>query len=153
VLVIDAVPGEPDAGAVAEPPPGEPPKAERVGGDGARPSPWRWVAGAVATLIVLVVAFTAFRSWLDDQWYVGVANGHVAIYNGIPAEPFGIDLSHVDEETPIDAAAVQALGTFQDLQAGINADSREQADAIVTQMQQDLRDAQQQERKNGGNAG
>jgi hypothetical protein len=103
----------------------------------------------------VIVGLTAFRSWLDDQWYVGVANSHVAVYNGIPAEPFGIDLSHVDEETAIDAAAVQALGTFQDLQAGINVDSREQADAIVAQMQQDLRDAQQQQhqKKNGGNGG
>jgi protein phosphatase len=154
-IVIDAVPGDPDVGAVAEPPPGEPPKAERVGGDGARPSPWRWVAGAVAALIVVIVGLTAFRSWLDDQWYVGVANGHVAVYNGIPAEPFGFDLSHVDEETSVDAAAVQALGTFQDLQAGINVDSREEADAIVAQMQQDLRDAQQQQHQNkdGGNGG
>jgi PPM family protein phosphatase len=151
-IVIDAVPGNADVGAVAEPPPGEPSGAEPAGGDGGRPTPWRWVIGAIAALVIVVLGLTAFRSWLDGQWYVGVANGHVAVYNGIPAEPFGIDLSHVDEETAIDAAAVQALGTFQDLEAGINVDSREEAAAIVAQMQQDLRDAQRQNRQqqNGG---
>jgi serine/threonine protein phosphatase PrpC len=152
-VVLDAVAGEPDPGAVAEPQPGAPPPAERVSGDRARRRRWRWVIGAVAAVVVAVVAFTAFRSWLDGQWYVGVANGHVAIYNGIPAQPFGIDLSHVDEETSLDAAGVAALGTFQDLEAGINVDSLEQAQSIVEQMRQDLRDAQRQQHHNKKSGG
>jgi len=144
-LVLDAVDGEPEDGEVAEPP-----VAEAASGDRARRVPWRWLIGAVAAVVVAIVAFTAFRSWVDGQWYVGVANGHVAIYQGIPAAPFGIELSHVDEDTGLDAAAVLQLGTFPELPDGINVDSREEAQAIVDTMQQDLRDAQRQQ-TDGGN--
>jgi protein phosphatase len=114
--------------------------------------PWRWLIGAVAAVVVAIVAFTAFRSWLDGQWYVGVANGHVAIYQGIPAAPFGVELSHVDEDTGLDAAAVLQLGTFPELPNGINVDTREEAQTIVDTMQHDLRQAQreQQASKGGG---
>jgi PPM family protein phosphatase len=137
-LVLDAVDGEPEDGDVAEAP-----VVGAASGDGARRVPWRWVIGAVAAVVVAIVAFSAFRSWLDGQWYVGVANGHVAVYQGIPASPFGIDLSHVDQETSLDALAVEQLGTFADLEAGINVASREEAQATVDQMQHDLRQAQQ----------
>jgi protein phosphatase len=147
VLVLDAVDGEPEDGEVAEPP-----VVQAVAGDRARRVPWRWLIGVVAAVVVAIVAFTAFRSWLDGQWYVGVANGHVAIYQGIPAAPFGIELSHVDEDTGLDAAAVLQLGTFSELQNGINIDTREEAQAIVDTMQHDLRQAQreQQASKGGG---
>ena len=146
-LVIEAVEGDPAAEEVVEAP-----VVEAASGDGARRVPWRWLIGAVAAVVVAVVAFTVFRSWLDDQWYVGVANGHVAIYQGIPASPFGIDLSHVDQETALDALAVEQLGTFTDLQSGINVDSREAAQATVDQMAHDLREAQRQQQGSKGGA-
>jgi protein phosphatase len=99
---------------------------------------WPWIAGAIAGVLLLAAAFTAFRSYVDKQWYVGVANGHVAIYQGIPASPFGFDLSHVDVDTELDAAAVEQLATFPRLTEGINVDSREAALATVEQMRQDL---------------
>ncbi|MDR2347703.1 MAG: hypothetical protein LBD90_03595, partial [Bifidobacteriaceae bacterium] len=34
-----------------------------------------------------------------DQFYVGVADGRVAIYRGIPQEAFGLELSRLDERT------------------------------------------------------
>lgn len=129
-LVIDALPGEPGGDEVIE--------APAADGDRARRVPWKTLIGAVAAIVIALAAFTAFRSWVDDQWYVGVANGHVAIYRGIPAAPFGIELSHVDEDTGLDAAAVERLGTFTSLAEGINADSREAAQTIVDQMRQDL---------------
>jgi PPM family protein phosphatase len=148
-VVLEAMEGEPEEGAVAEAP--EP--AEPVSGDRARRPLWRWVIGAVAAIVILFAGYTAFRSYVDDQWYVGTANGHVAIYQGIPAVPFGIHLSRVDEETGLDAAAVEQLGTFTDLADGINVGSRDEARAIVDQMQQDLQNAQNQQHhnKNGGN--
>jgi protein phosphatase len=145
-LVLEATEGEPEEGAVAEAP-----VVEAVPGDRARRAPWRWLIGAVAAIVILLAGYTAFRSYVDDQWYVGTVNGHVAIYQGIPAAPFGIHLSHVDEETGLDAAAVEQLGTFTDLTDGINVGSRDEAQAIVDQMQQDLQNAQKQHTKNGGN--
>jgi len=149
-LVLEAAEGEPEEGSVIEPP-AIPPAAPGASGDRARRSPWRWVIGAVAAVVILLAGYTAFRSYVDDQWYVGVANEHVAIYQGIPAVPFGIHLSRVDEDTGLDAVAVEQLGTFTDLASGINVGSREEAQAIVDQMQADLQDAQTQHHtKNGG---
>ena len=70
-----------------------------------------------------------------------MSNGHVAVFQGIPASPFGFDLSHVDQDTGLDAAAVEQLATFPGSSDGINVDSREAALATVEQMRQDLRDA------------
>jgi len=149
-IVLEAADGEPEEGSVIEPP-GGPPSGPGGGGDRARRAPWRWVIGAVAAVVILLAGYTAFRSYVDDQWYVGVTNGHVAIYQGIPAVPFGIHLSRVDEDTGLDAIAVEQLGTFTDLADGINVGSRAEAQTIVDQMRQDLENAQKQDRKNGGN--
>jgi len=68
-----------------------------------------------------------------------VSSEHVAIFQGIPAAPFGFELSHVDEDTGLDAAEVEALATFPGLRDGINVGSREEAVAIVDQMRDDLK--------------
>jgi len=142
-IVIDALEGEPDEGTVAEVPaiaPATTP-ARRA---------WRWVAGALVAVILVIVAYTITRSYVDDQWYVGVSNGNVAIFQGVPVAPFGIQLSHVDEDTGLDAAIVESLGTFSDLPSGINADSREEAQQIVDQMRRDLAQAAKASAKNDG---
>jgi protein phosphatase len=128
VIVLDVEAGDPDEGTVAEAAVAVRPRRRW----------WPWVVGAIAGVLLLAAAFTAFRSYVDKQWYVGVANGHVAIYQGIPASPFGFDLSHVDVDTELDAAAVEQLATFPRLTEGINVDSREAALATVEQMRQDL---------------
>ena len=129
VIVLDIDAGDPDEGTVAAPVVSTVQPTRRW---------WPWVVGAIAGVLLLAVAFTVFRSYVDKQWYVGVANGHVAIYQGIPASPFGFDLSHVDLDTGLDAAAVEQLATFPGLTEGINVDSREAALATVEQMRQDL---------------
>ncbi|MDP9185565.1 MAG: BofC C-terminal domain-containing protein, partial [Actinomycetota bacterium] len=101
----------------------------------------RAIVAAVAAVVLLFAGYTAFRSYVDRQWYVGVSNEHVAIFQGIPAAPFGFELSHVDEDTGLDAAAVESLATYQDLREGINVDSRDEADSTVDQMRLDLKAA------------
>jgi serine/threonine protein phosphatase PrpC len=139
VIVLDVEAGDPDQGTVAAAPAPAPTTT--------RPKRrlWPWLVGAIAGVLLLTVAYTAFRSYVDNQWYVGVSNGHVAIYQGIPASPFGFELSHVDQDTGLDAAAVEQLATFPGLSDGINVDSREAALATVDQMRQDLRDARRQQ--------
>jgi PPM family protein phosphatase len=135
-IVLEVQPGEPEAGTVAPAPAtvAEPPR--RV--------PWRPIVGLIAAAAVLFAAYTVFRSYVDNQWYVGVSNGHVAIFQGIPAAPFGFELSHVDEDTGIDAAEAERLETFQNLEEGINYGSREDAVAAIDQMREDLRKQQRQ---------
>jgi protein phosphatase len=90
-------------------------------------------------VVVLGVAWFGLNWYLDRQWYVGVSDGSVAIYNGIPTEVLGYELHDVDqvyEELPADD--VIALGPWQGLTEGINADSREEAVQIVEQIRADL---------------
>jgi len=101
----------------------------------------RWVVAAVALLVLVVAGATGFRGWVDGRWYVGVANGHVAVYQGIPATVLGFELSHVDLETDILAADAEALPLYANLADGLNANGRDDALHIVDQIRRDLRKA------------
>ncbi len=135
-IVLEIEPGEPDEGTVAEPPAAAEPR---------RRIPWRPIAIVLTTIVLVLVAYTLFRSYLDRQWYLGVSNGHVALYQGIPAAPFGIHLSHVDLETGLDAAKVEQF--HYELQDGITFNSREEALTTVQTMQADLQQQRQQQRQ------
>jgi PPM family protein phosphatase len=149
-IVLEVGPGEPEVGTVA-PAAASAPPGRRI--------PWRAITVVLTTIVLLLVAYTVFRSYLDRQWYLGISDGHVALYQGIPAAPFGIHLSHVDLDTGLDAAKVEQFH-YQGLEEGITFDSREAALATVQTMQQNL-DQQRQQRqqqkqhhkKNGGGGG
>jgi len=96
-----------------------------------------WVGAAVA---VIVLGLVGLRVYLDTQWYVGVFEGNVAIYRGIPAEVAGFRLHHVVVETTIPAEVAESFG--RDLDQGITADDREAANAIVEQIRSDVEAAQ-----------
>ena len=76
--------------------------------------------------------------YTDSQWYVGVSNGHVAVYRGVPSTVAGFRLHHVVVETSISAADVESLAVYRDLAAGITAASRPEAEAIVEQIRKDV---------------
>jgi protein phosphatase len=90
------------------------------------------------SLGVLVIGLVGLRLYLDSQWYVGVADGHVAVYRGIPAEVAGFRLHRVVTETEIPAERAQALALYRELDAGITAADRAEAEAIVDQIRADL---------------
>ena len=147
-IVLEVQPGEPEAGTVAPAPAATESTARRV--------PWRAITVVLTTIVLLMVAYTVLRSYLDRQWYLGVSDGHVALYQGIPAEPFGIHLSHVDLDTGIDAATVEQLPSYPGLAEGITFDSRDAAMLTVAQMQDDLQTQQQQQHhqhQSGGGGG
>lgn len=98
----------------------------------------RWIAGALAAIVILVGAFFAFRAYVDRQWYVGVADEHVAVFRGLPARPLGISLSNVDTTTDITARDAEALQLYVSLPEGIAAESRDDAFAIVDQIRKDV---------------
>jgi protein phosphatase len=78
------------------------------------------------------------RFYLDTQWFVGVSNGRVAIFRGVPAEVAGYDLNSVVVETTIRADEAQSLALYRELPDGITADDREAAEAIVEQIRRDV---------------
>jgi serine/threonine protein phosphatase PrpC len=102
----------------------------------------RWSLRAAVVGVALAALFVLGRGYIDRQWYVGEASGHVAVYQGIPAEPAGIPLSHVELETDIPADQASALQFYGDLPDGITANSRDEALAIVEQIRSDVKAAE-----------
>ena len=76
--------------------------------------------------------------YTDSQWYVGVANGHVAIYRGVPSSVAGFRLHQVVIETSIAAADAERFELYRDLANGITAGSRREAESIVEQIRKDV---------------
>ncbi|HEX9123462.1 MAG TPA: Stp1/IreP family PP2C-type Ser/Thr phosphatase [Actinomycetota bacterium] len=104
-----------------------------------RPLPWRRIALWGSVVVVVVVAgLVGTRMYLDRQWYVGVADGNVAVYRGIPTTVAGFDLHHVVQETSIPAEQAKTLAVYQDLDEGITVDDRASAEAIVEQIRKDV---------------
>jgi PPM family protein phosphatase len=105
-----------------------------------------WI-GIIAALAV--VALVGLRVYLDSQWYVGVSDGHVAIFKGIPTEVAGFELHHVVVQTTISAEKAESLALYQDrLGDGITAEDREGASDIVEQIRQDVEEMRQAPKPN-----
>jgi protein phosphatase len=113
------------------------PPARRRGRSARRAAVW---AGAVVA--VVVVGLVGLRVYVDRQWYVGISDGRVAIYQGIPAEVAGFRLHHVVVETTIPSAVAESLEVWKDLGQGITTKDRESAEAVVEQIRQDVQTLQ-----------
>jgi protein phosphatase len=57
----------------------------------------KWIFTVVCIVIVLALAISAFAVFNANVYYVGAADGMVALYQGLPANFLGIDLSSVVE--------------------------------------------------------
>jgi serine/threonine protein phosphatase PrpC len=90
------------------------------------------------TVAVLVLGVVGGKLYLDRQWFVGVSDGRVAIFRGIPTDVAGVELSSVVVETSIPANEAQLLAPWRSLSEGITADDRAGADAIVEQIRDDV---------------
>ena len=97
---------------------------------------------SIAAVLIVVVGLFGLRFYLDQQWYVGVANGRVAIFRGIPSEVFGFRLHHLVVLTQLSASEVQELSFYERLGEGVTAENRPAADDIVRQIGTDLRTKQ-----------
>ena len=116
--------------AIAPPPTGRPARSRRL--------PRKLLVWIGIIVALVVVAFVGLRLYLDSQWYVGVSDGHVAIFQGISMEVAGFELHHVVVETTIPAGQAESLAVYRDLGDGITAEDRERASAIVEQIRQDV---------------
>ncbi len=138
VVVLDAH----DDGTVTPRAPGAPEPIEYTSGERAlrehAPTIRRWVAGSIVAIVVLAGVLALVRGQIDNQWYVGESDGKVAIFQGIPAAPLGYELHSVTEVTEVSAADAQELELYADLDEGISANSRSEADAIVEQIRLDV---------------
>ena len=87
---------------------------------------------------MLVLGVVGGKLYLDRQWFVGVSDGRVAIFRGVPTDVGGFELNSVVAETTIPAEEAQALHQYRDLPDGITADDRAGADEIVEQIRTDV---------------
>jgi protein phosphatase len=90
------------------------------------------------TLAIVALGLLGLRLYLDSQWFVGVSNGRVAIFRGVPAEVGGFELHSVVVETSISAERAESIGFYRGLPDGITADDRAGAEAIVESIREDV---------------
>jgi len=95
----------------------------------------RRLLAVLAVLGVLAAAVAAAYSWSQQQFYVGSANGRVAIYRGLEQDLPGVELSKVEQEFDL---TLEELPTFERdrVEAGIEASSFEDAEDTVAALQQ-----------------
>jgi protein phosphatase len=89
----------------------------------------------------VVLAALAFggRAYLDRQWYVGEADGHVTVFKGIPATPLGIHLSSVVYESDVSATDARDLPLYcPTLDHGLPVSNRDEAFALIAQIKKDI---------------
>ena len=98
---------------------------------------------AGVTLAIVALGVVGLRLYLDNQWFVGVSNGRVAIFRGVPSEVAGFELHSVVVETSLSAAEAEALVAWRGLPDGITTDDRDGANAVVEQIRKDLERAEQ----------
>jgi serine/threonine protein phosphatase PrpC len=138
VVVLDAAGEEEDAA---------PGSRRRV----ATPSPRtvrRWGLRAGLALLIVMALLFGTRWWLDRQWYVGPADGTVAVFQGIPLTILGYELGHpVEMHEDLSAREVRELGTYSDFDGGIPVTDREHGERLIRQMERDVREARQAERE------
>jgi protein phosphatase len=101
----------------------------------------RWrkpLVGVGAVVLILVLGFVALKLYADRRWYVGVQDGTIAVYQGIPTTVLGIHLSHPVRATRVSARQAERLVPYRNLSGGITAGSEAQANEIVRTICRDL---------------
>ena len=104
------------------------------------PSGWRWfrrITAVVAVVAILAAGAIVGYRWTQDQFFVAAHQGHVTIYRGVMADIPGVTLQHVEETTDIE---MNSLPEFrrQQVDAGIEASSRSDADRIVAELEESV---------------
>jgi protein phosphatase len=115
-----------------EPPTGEEPEATTEHEEQARRRriPRRAIVWSVLVVAVLVGGYFGVRAWVDRSWYVGVADGNVAIFRGLPTDTAGNRLHKVEEVTPLPVTSVAPFYRPR-LDEGIRVDSLADARKLV----------------------
>lgn len=105
---------------------------------GGRPSwerrrvPVRALVWTTAVLVLIVGGFIAVKTVTDRSYYVGIKNGQVAIFRGVPVEVGSARLASVQEPTTIPTGDIAAW-YLPRLEQGIPADSLEDARRIIAE--------------------
>ncbi len=88
----------------------DPASAAQDAGGQVRRSRRRWIVTAAVVVVVLALAIAAFAVFNSSVYYVGNANGMVALYQGLPTALLGIHLSSVVEQGTV---SYDSLAAYQ----------------------------------------
>ncbi|WP_449374259.1 PP2C family protein-serine/threonine phosphatase [Arthrobacter psychrolactophilus] len=99
-----------------------------------RRRPWLMMVIGVLTVLVLIAGSWAAYAWTQTQYFVGAANGNVAIYQGVSQSLGPISLSHLHSETTV---RIDSLPTYsQQLVANtVPASTLGDAEQIISDLQ------------------
>lgn len=95
--------------------------------------PVRALIWVLAVVVLGLGAWVGVRAWVNRSYFVGVSDGVVTIYRGLPTEFAGIELNHVEERTTKPVAEVSEVWRSR-LAEGIPANSLEEARDIVARI-------------------
>lgn len=114
----------------------------------------RLIAVGVALLAVIALAAAGAGAywWSQTRYYVGNASGKVAIYQGVPTNVFGFELSHEVERTSIDTEDLPQTWISQ-LEQGIVVGSLTEAQNHVEIIRDEMTKLQQQQDGDAGSTG
>lgn len=110
----------------------------------------RALAALAAIVIALVAVGVGARAFVYRQWFVGVHEGRVALFQGMPVQVLGVRLNRLVEVTDLSAEEAQRLRPWRDLDEGITAQSEAGARGIIATIERDLQLAQGQETQRPG---
>lgn len=98
------------------------------------------IAG-IGLLAAIIIAFAATAIVISNSVFLGIKDGCVAIYTGIPNSFMGIDLFHLSDETSIDIDDLPE-DTQNRLRAGISQHSMDEARETVSEYRQQIYEEQ-----------
>lgn len=98
----------------------------------------RLIGSLIAVIVVLALGIAAALaySWTRDQHYIGVDDGQVAIYSGIPQSLGPLELSRVEQRTDLDVDLLPGYARSR-VESTIPADDLGHAQSIVLGLRSD----------------
>lgn len=104
------------------------------------------VAVMLALVAIVGCAFAGYR-WSQTKYYIGEHDGVVSIYQGVPTNVFGVELSHAVQDTDIKVSSLPQSWRDQ-LAQGITVDSLDEARSHVKLIEQEMKSFKETEKAN-----
>ncbi|MCA1727295.1 MAG: BofC C-terminal domain-containing protein [Actinobacteria bacterium] len=100
-------------------------------------------------MLILAALGVGAKVYIDRQWFVGVADGRVAVFRGLPSDVLGLDLSTLVRTTDLQASEAEEITEWAGLEEGIAVGDEDEANQVVEQIGTDLQRAREAERGPG----
>jgi protein phosphatase len=93
----------------------------------------RWLGALVLAVVIVVGGSYAAYSWTQQQYFVGVVDGQVTVFQGVQQDFGPLSLSSPVETSDVSVSDLPAIYQTE-LAVGADVGSREEADALVANL-------------------